>query len=83
MCPHRAVPTVLHIIVGVVRTTVQRFGIMHISAEHIRIQILRQLERPVLAFPIIVVKINTLLDNSQTDSITVIINNQVIIRNAG
>ena len=56
---------------------------MHISTEHIRIQILYQLERPVLPLSVIVIKINALLDNPQTDSITIIINDQIFIRNAG
>ena len=34
-------------------------GIVHISAEHICVQVLCQLERPVLAFAIIIVKVNT------------------------
>ena len=83
MCPHGTVPTVLHIIVRVVRTAVQWFGIMHISAEHIRIQILYQLERPVLSFSEVVIKVNALLDNPYADSIAVVINNQVVVRDAG
>ena len=83
MCPHRTVPTILHIIIGIIGTTVQRFGIMHISTEHIRIQILYQLERPILPLSVIIIKINALLDNPQTDSITIIVNVQIFIRNAG
>ena len=81
MCPHGTVPAILHIIVRVMRTSVQRFGIVHIAGEHIRVQILYQLERPVLAFTEIVVKVNTLLDNSQTDAEAIIINHQILIRN--
>ena len=65
------------------RAPVQRFAVMHIPTEHIRVQILYQLERPVLSFSVVVIKINTLLNNSQTDSIAIVINNQVIIRDTG
>ena len=64
-------------------TPIQWFGIVHISAKHIRVQILYQLERPVFPFTVIIIKINALLDNSQTDAMIVIIHFQVFIRNAG
>ena len=83
MCPHGTVPTVLHIIVGVVRTAVQWFAVMHIATEHIRIEVLYQLERPVLSFSEVVIKVNALLDNPYADSIAVVINNQVVVRDAG
>ena len=83
MRPHGAVPTVLHIIVRIMRTSVQGFAVMHISTEHICVQILYQLKRPVLPFSEIIIKINTLLNNAQTDSITIVVNNQVIIRDSG
>ena len=73
VCPHGAIPAVLHIIIGIMRAPVQRFAVMHIPTEHVRVQILYQLERPVLSFSVVVIKINTLLNNSQTDSIAIVI----------
>src|SRR5699024_1122411 len=83
VCPHGAIPAVLHIIIGIMRAAVQRFAVMHIPTEHVRVQILYQMERPVLTFSVVVIKINTMLNNSQTDSIAIVINNQVIIRDTG
>ena len=81
--PHSAIPAILHIIVGIVRAPVQRFAVMHIPTEHIRVEVLYQLERPVFSLSEVVIKINALLNDSQTNSITIVVNNQVFIRNAG
>ena len=82
MCPHGAVPAILHIIIRVMRTSVQGFAVVHITGEHIRVQILYQLERPVLAFTEIIVKVNALLDNPQTNTEAIVVNQQIIVRNS-
>ena len=82
MSPHRTIPTVLHIIIGIMATSIQWLGIVHISTEHISIKILRQLKGPVLAFAIIIIKINTLLNNAQTNTMVIVIRFQIFIGNA-
>lgn len=61
-------PAVLQVVIGVVAAALQRFGIVHIAREHIGIEVLRHLERPVLALAEIVVEINPLLNDLQAVS---------------
>ena len=79
--PHGAVPTVLQVVIGVVAAALQRFGIVHIAREHIRIEVLRHLERPVLALAEIVVEINPLLYDLQAVSEAVVVGLEILIRN--
>ena len=58
------------------------FAVVHITGEHIRVQILYQLERPVLAFTEIIVKVDALLDNPQTNTEAIVVNQQIIVRNS-
>ena len=83
MSPHCTVPTILQIIVRIMATSIQWFSIMHISTKHICIQVLRQLERPVLTLSIIIIEVNALLNHSQTNTMFIIINLQIFIRNSG
>ena len=55
--PHGAVPAVLQVIVGVVAPALQGFRVVHVARKHVRIEILRELERPVLALAEIVIEI--------------------------
>ena len=61
--------------------TLQRFGIVHIAREHIRIEVLRHLERPVLALAEIVVEINPLLNDLQAVSEAVVVGLEIPVRN--
>ena len=79
--PHGAVPTVLQVVIGVMAATLQRFGIVHIAREHIRIEVLRHLERPVLALAEIVVEINPLLNDLQAVSEAVVVGLEIPVRN--
>ena len=83
MSPHSTIPTILQIIVRIMTSSIQRFTIMHISTEHIGIQILCQLKRPILTFSIIIIEVNTLLDNTQTNTMFIVINLQIFIRHSG
>ena len=82
--PHGAVPAVLQVIVGVVAPALQGFRVVHVARKHVRIEILRELERPVLALAEIVIEIAPpLLDNAQTVSQTVVVGFQLAVGNAG
>ena len=81
--PHGAVPAVLQVIVGVVAPALQGFRVVHVARKHVRIEILRELERPVLALAEIVIEIDPLLDNAQTVSQAVVVGFQLAVRNAG
>lgn len=56
---------------------------MHVTAEHVGIQILGQLKRPVLPLSVVVIEIDALLDDSKTDAMFVIVGLQVLVRHAG
>ena len=56
---------------------------MHVTAEHIGIQILGQLKRPVLPLSVVVIEIDALLDDSKTDAMFVIVGLQVLVRHTG
>ena len=81
--PIRPVPAILEVIVGIAAPAVVGLIIVHIAAEHIGIQVLHQLIRPVLPFPEVVVEIDTLLDNIQRNTQIVEIDLHIFVGNTG
>ena len=81
--PVRSVPSVLQVIIGIAASTVMGFIIVHIPAEHICIQILHNLVRPVLSLSEIIIKIDSLLNDSQRNTQIIEIDSHILIGDSG
>ena len=81
--PHGAVPAILQVVVRIVAPALQRLGVVHVAREHVRIEVLNHLERPVLALAVVVVEIDALLDDAQAVAQSVVVGLQFLVRDAG